>query len=634
MLPPEAGAAPRAPSAHAEGGSGAAQGLGQFPTLALVAGAGLLLCSVVEALSRATLAPEPVFYWAGVLLIGVPIFFRLASEEATPRERLALVVLLGLSLYAVKLIRDPLVFTFPDEPIHAFNADQIVSHHELFRHNPLLPASPDYPGLEGVASALMSLTGISSYGAGVVVIGAARLILMVGLFILFGRISGSGRIAGIATAAYAGSANFLLWGVQFAYQSLALPMLVVLLALLAEHQAAPAGSRRPWAVAIVVITAAIVITHHLTSYALIAALITLAILHYATGERRDSPNPWPFAAVAAVLAGLWLATAAGSTVDYLSPVVSRTLHSIGDTVTGGKTRALFQGSGANSAGGDVGSTPAIPRAIALASVAILGIGMVFGLLQLWRVRRRDPFTLLFCLASFGFFATLLLRFAPASWETGNRAADLMFIGLAFVLAIGFGAAYSRLAGRPARAPWLGRFLLSSSFAVVLVGGAISGWPWDVQLADPVKARAGGARFESEPLALARWTSTHLPGSRFAAPNADALLLEAYGDVTVRAGRRPDIEDLLTNYRLEPWQKRVLRRYKLRYVVADRRRRAGDVVRGYSASVHPPAGARDSLFRINVTKKYEASSVGRVVLPHSARIFDSGKIAVYDTEAQP
>jgi hypothetical protein len=266
------------------------------------------------------------------------------------------------------------------------------------------------------------------------------------------------------------------------------------------------------------------------------------------------------------------------------------------------------------------------------SVAIVGVGMIFGLLQLWRVRRRDPFTLLFVLGGFGFFATLLLRFAPASWESGNRAADLMFIGLAFVLAIGFGAAYTRFDGRPARFPWLGRWLLCLSFAVVLAGGAISGWPWDAQLAVPIKARAGGAGFESEPLALARWTAANLPGSRFAAPNADALYLEAFGDATVRAGRRPDIEDLLSNYRLEPWQERVLKRYKLRYVVADRRRRAGDVIRGVWASVHPPAGARDSLFRTNVTTKYERSSVGRLYLPHAARIFDSGKIAVYDTEA--
>src|SRR6476469_9567050 len=186
-LPPQSGDA-----AHATSDARGAQSLGQFPNLVLVAGAGLLLCSVVEALSRATLAPEPVFYWVGVVLIGLPIFFRLASEDASPRERLALVVLLGVALYAVKLVRDPLVFSFPDEPIHVFNADQITSHHELFRHNPLLPASPDYPGLEGATSALMSLTGISSYGAGVVVIGAARVILMVGLFILFGRVSGSG----------------------------------------------------------------------------------------------------------------------------------------------------------------------------------------------------------------------------------------------------------------------------------------------------------------------------------------------------------------------------------------------------------------------------------------------------------
>src|SRR6478672_13787422 len=60
-LPPHPGDAAHAGPEQAAGNARGAQSLGQFPNLVLVAGAGLLLCSVVEALSRATLAPEPVF---------------------------------------------------------------------------------------------------------------------------------------------------------------------------------------------------------------------------------------------------------------------------------------------------------------------------------------------------------------------------------------------------------------------------------------------------------------------------------------------------------------------------------------------------------------------------------------------
>lgn len=166
-------------------------GIGHLPPIVLAAGAGLLLCSVANALARATLAPSPLIFWAGILILALPIFYRLTSREASPGERLLLVCLLGLSLYAVKVVRDAPIFTFSDELVHAFNASQIVQHHHLFEFNPILPVTPNYPGLEGATSALMTLTGMSPYGAGIIIVGAARLVLMVAMFFLFSRVSGS-----------------------------------------------------------------------------------------------------------------------------------------------------------------------------------------------------------------------------------------------------------------------------------------------------------------------------------------------------------------------------------------------------------------------------------------------------------
>ena len=82
----------------------------------------------------------------------MPIFYRLTSRDASPGERLALVCLLGLSLYAVKVVRDAPLFTFSDELIHAFNAHQIAATHHLFEANPILKVTPYYPGLEGATS--------------------------------------------------------------------------------------------------------------------------------------------------------------------------------------------------------------------------------------------------------------------------------------------------------------------------------------------------------------------------------------------------------------------------------------------------------------------------------------------------
>ena len=47
---------------------------------------GLLVCSIANTLSRASEAPSPLLYWGGILLIALPIFYRLTSEEASVRR--------------------------------------------------------------------------------------------------------------------------------------------------------------------------------------------------------------------------------------------------------------------------------------------------------------------------------------------------------------------------------------------------------------------------------------------------------------------------------------------------------------------------------------------------------------------
>jgi hypothetical protein len=602
--------------------------LGQVPLIAFCAGIGLLVCSVADALSRATLGPPSLIYWVGILIIGLPIFYRLSSPAPSSGERLTLVCLLGMALYAVKLARDSVFYTFPDEFVHAFNAEQIVDHQNLFEGNPLLPITPDYPGLEGATSALMTMTGMTSYGAGIVVIGAARLALVIGLFFLFRRISGSARLAGLGVAIYAGSSNFLLWGAQYSYQSLALPLFVVVLMALAEREAAPRSWGSAWAIPIVLVIAAIVVIHHLTSYALATALIVLAVLYWAVRRQVNWPNPWPFAVLAAGLAVTWLLVVAGATVDYLSPVLSRAYDSIFDTVSGeASPRALFQGSASSPGLPALGYTPPAARAVALGSVAILAIGLPFGLWQVWRRHRTQPFALAFCAAAIGFFGVLGLRFAPAAWETSNRAGEFLFIGLAFVLAYAYLLAYVWFDRRgPRSAPWLGRVLLTGCLGIVLIGGALSGWPYDSQIAQPVRAKEGGRFIESEPLGLAEWVEDHLSERRFAAPTATARFLLYPGDAHVRAGRNPDIEDLFTEPTLQTWQLPLLRRLDLRYAVADRRQRAADVVRGYSFSVRPPAGDPEGLLPKSVIDKFDR-------IPNAARVFDSGNIAVYDLKGR-
>jgi hypothetical protein len=586
---------------------------GHVAPIALCAGLGILLCAYANALSRQQLDPSSLIFWAGMLLIALPIFYRLTSSDARPAERLALVCLLGLSLYAVKLVRDAPLFTFSDELVHAFNANQIASHHHLFRFNPILPVTPSYPGLEGATSALMTITGVSSYWAGIVVVGAARLSLMAALFLLFDRVSGSARTAGLAVAIYAGNFNFLYWGAQFSYESLALPIFVVVLMAIAERGATPRDWARDWAVPIVLGISAIVVTHHLTSYALAAFIAGLTLAYWLVRRDWSWPNPWRYAVFAAALATVWLLLVANSTVGYLSPVLGEAFEAIFHTASGeAPPRGLFEGRGPAAP-----HTPLLARAVALLSVALLLAALPLGLRRVWQHHRRKPFALVFSVAALGFFATLALRLAPAAWETGNRAGEFLFIGLAFVVA---SAGLQNWA--PRNRPWVGRAALSAALGVVLLGGATAGWPWDLQLAPPLRARAEGHTISSPPLALAEWARNNTPvGDRFGTSIADARLLMVPGERVALAGKTPDIQDILLEPAFSNWELPLLHKNDVRYVVTDSREIAGDATRGYSFS----QAGESTLPRAAIVKFGE--------IPGARRIYSNGEISVYDLGAR-
>lgn len=590
-------------------------GLGHFPAIALATAIGLLLCAASNALARATHGDPILLYWLGIFAIAAPVFYRLTSRAASPSERLALVCLLGLSLYCVKVTRDAPIFTFSDELVHAFNANQIAAHHHLFETNSILRVTPYYPGLEGATSALTTITGLSSYASGIVVIGAARLLLMGALFLLFRRVGGSARVAGLAAAIYTCNFNFLFWGAQYSYESLALPLLLLIMMVQAERETAPREALRAWAVPLVIAIAAVLVTHHLTSYAVIAVLLALSLAYRLVKRSWSPPNPWRFGLLSAALSAAWLLVVAGSTIGYLSPALSGAVKAIVNTFAGEEPpRQLFEkGSSA------VGATPLGARALALLALAVLLVGLPFGLRQLWRRHRAQPFAIVFAVAAVAFFGTLALRLAPPAWETGNRLSEFLFVGLAFVLAYsGF-----ELLRRFPRRPRLLRGLLAGVISLVLIGDAVSGWPWDAQLSRPLRISAEGHTIVSPPLAMAQWAERDVRGGRFAAPTADANLLLVPGDKSVLTGPYPDVRDILDDPGLGDWQLPLLRRHNLRYVVSDLRPAGADGIRGYYFSTD---GSDEGRLPRSVAAKFNR-------VPGTARIYANGPITVFDLKGR-
>lgn len=587
---------------------------GLFPWLILSSSVGVLLVAIAYLYSRSgSTAIEPVF-WAGLLLVVVPIAARLIAVAPSRHERIALLIVLGLSLYLIKYIHSPFMFTFSDEFVHSYNVLQIIQNKTLFNGNNILPVTPLYPGLEIVTATFSSLSGLPVFESGLIVVGFARTIMILALFLLYERLSGSQRVAGIGTLLYVGTPNFVFWSVQFSYESLSLPMAVVVLYAIARRGAMQDQSQHIGMTLFILMTIpAIVMTHHLTTYALVGFLILLSALYvvYHRWGKVEQPHTWGISFFALTAAVTWLFFVASLTLSYLSPVLTRAIVSIFDLAAGEETgRQLFQSNSGYVA-------PLWERITGIGAVLLLLLAAPLGLWQIWRKHLGNAFVLLLGGAALGYFGALGMRFTPAGWETGNRAASFMFIGLAFTVALGFVEFWSHT-----RFQKLITTLFPAYVAVVLLGGIIAGWQPNLRLARPLVVAVADRATEPQGVTMARWFQGALGSDHFVgADSSNALLLLLYADQHVITGRSPDISGLIREPGFATWQKKTLQ--TLEYVVVDRRNISWNVMEGiYFDQLNNGVLPETDLLDRDIYTKFET-------LPEASRIFDSGNITIYD-----
>jgi hypothetical protein len=603
---------------------------GRLGELTLAAALGLLLVAVADTLARRDSQYASVLLWLGVVVIFAPAAFRLMSDAPIRRERLALAAVLGLALYLVKVCHSPTAFTFHDELAHLRSAQEIQRSHHLFHENPLLPITAHYPGLEIVTNAVSMLTGLSLFTSGIVILAVARIVLVLALFLLFEQISRSPRLAGVAVMAYMGNPSFLLFDGQFSYESLALPL--GLLGALATARYA----RRPragWLVVALLAIAATVTTHHITAYGLVGFLTLWAAL--SSRKRPTDPMPVLVLVFAATATGLWFAFVAPHTVEYLGPVLRHALSDALSLIRGsGGSRQLF------TSAGEV--APAWERALGFAATGLVVLGLPFGLRRLLRGYAGSPLALALGVAALAYPFTLGLRLTAQGAETGARAAEFLFIGVGFALALA--ASDGWLAGRPTRwtpvkraLTWwtraspgiagnVGLLTATAAVTVVFVGGVIIGWAHYARLPGPYEVAAGPRSIEPESVAAARWTAVVLgPDHRFATDRSNGLLIGTYGDQhpVTAVSDHVGVWRLYFPVRLDPEARRVLIQGRIRYVQVDRRLAGGLPFDGvYFESGEPGPGDASHPLRGAALEKFDA-------IPDVSRIFDSGHIRVYD-----
>jgi hypothetical protein len=632
---------------------------GWLPTLSLTSAVGVFLVALAFNMGRvASPWSEPLF-WFSLLVLFLPIAWRLFSAGPARRERIALLIVLGIALYFVKFLQYPLYFAYFDEFIHLRTAYDIVASEHLFHPNPILSISPFYPGLEIATSALSSVTGLSLFASGIVLIGVVRLVFVLALYLFYEHISNSVRVAGIATVLYMANPGFLFSDSGFAYESLALALAVFVLFALALRCWGPAGRQRGLTLAIWLGLGVLVITHHMTSYLLIAFLLLWTVTWMVTSFHRNRDQkdqrpsektleassrlslklfsrrlsrgmsrpfqaafqigPGGVALLSLVLSAAWLKFTGDLTVGYLTPYLTTAGNQLAQILTGEGTirRMFYDGSGY--------VLPLWERVMAYASVALILLGLPFGLFQIWRHHRTNATILALAGGALAYPTSLALRLTLSGAEISERSSEFVFLGVAFVLAIGATKFWLSRARN-----WRHSVMIIGLVGVIFVGQIVTGngQSW-ARIPGPYLVVADQRSIEPEGIAAAKWADSYLgSGHRIATDRINMLLMATYGNewVVVASNAKVSPSWVFYSPQVGPNVEAILRYDRIQYLVVDRRLSTGLPRVGVYFDGEVPG---PSLHAKPIDPAALAKFDG---VQNVSRVFDSGDIVIYDIEA--
>jgi len=588
--------------------------------------AGVLVISAAYAAGRSG-SGGPVWsaaYWLGETVLFVPLVWRLLSRlRLGETEAVVLTLSLAIAIYLIKFFYSPAAFVFPDELEHWQATNGLLASHHLFGGNFLLPVSSTYPGLEEVASALVSVTGMPVFVAGLLVAGLAHLLFITALYIVFREVSGSPRVGVIGCAIYVTNPHYQVFDAIYGYQTLGLAFFG--LALVAALRVYRLGSTsrgvahqvRWWVLAVVLI-AATVVTHHVTSYALAAALLLFAAVAAATARTRGSISLAVLAGTCVSFIAGWVALVAPSTVGYLTPA----LHSLKNGLVGILTAHATPGGTATPAG------PVADQLAGYAATALIMTGLPFGWWQIWRTQRRDAWALALGLGAAAYYLLALLRVTtPDGAELAGRGLTFVYIPVSYTLAVaiaGPGMALLHRKRRAGRASWAiragqaARISLASVAALTLLFGGIAyGWPpyWE-----RLPGRYVVDGFESgitpEGIAAATWARSTLgPGNRIATDYTNYLLMGSYGDQNPVG----NLDELYCSPSWTVGDATLARTQAIRYLLVDlRMSQHRSLSGGYFTD-------RSTACPAPIPKQYLTKFD---TVPGFSRVYDSGNIVIY------
>jgi hypothetical protein len=587
--------------------------IGWLPVTVLGVAVGLVMIALAYSAARAGSGPSDFLYWLGIMVMIVSGIFALLEPTLTRTERLAIVVVLALGFYLVKVLLEPTAFTFLDEFQHLRTTNDILGTGRLFTDNPLLPVSPLYPGLELATVSFSQLTGLPVFYSGVVILGAARLLFGWAVFSFYESVGASSSVAGVASLIYMSNPGFMFFDSQFAYESFALPLGALVLLSVARRE--EGGQRMGWTAILIAAVAALAVTHHVTALMISAFLLMWAAISVFVRRETQAQSPLGPAFLMLVASVGWAVYVATSAVGYLAPHLVRALTDVLDLVGGALPgRELFR----SGAGLDA---PVYERIAALGSVALILAALPFGMWSIWTRHRRSAAAVALAAVAALYPASLALRVTPRGAEIAARASEFLYLGVGFVVAVAI--IEFRVVGR-----WTARALLTAAGAVLVAGGLVIGLPQWARMPGPYLVGADPRSIEPEGIRAAEWTLQWLgTDNRILADRTNRLLLGTYGQqhaISSAADRVP-VAALYLAPSIGPKELEILRVGRIQFVLIDRRLSSAlPIVGVYVERGEVAQGAH--------LEPVSAEALGKFERPGVGRLFDSGDIQIYDVQS--
>ena len=468
-----------------------------------------------------TSASEFVWFWVGMLLLELPLVGLVAYRATSHNMRNALLVMYGLVSYAPKLLRNPSSPLYHDEFAHWRATYEIIHTGKLFEPNPIIPITSRYPGLHAAVAALVNISGLTIWQAATLLLLLFHVALVLGVAALAQSLGLDSRTASLAAFLYGLNSSFLYFDTQYAYESMAITLVVWTLVSYVRAVGSSSKEKRvQWSILTALFSAGTVITHHLSAIMLIIILmlislaISMPVLTRQEGQvqrqegqvQRTAVTAWSLTLAVMLIVGSWFYFVAPTTWTYLSPFLGRGFSELIQTIEGsGGSRQLF---GASLSPWWEQKSSYLVTVFALGFAAV---GML--LIRAWSKDGRLPrggrraFLFAFSFLGLAYFPSTIFIFTPNGAEGARRSWAFSWIGLAILAAL---AAVWLLdwAGRNAHR-WRRvtiRVALMATLVVALVGGTAAGLNVPYRLPGPYLFGSDARSVTPELLATSEWFS--------------------------------------------------------------------------------------------------------------------------------